>query len=620
MDVYLNGKRLRLTPSQSIGKGGEADVFDIGRGLAAKIFKSPSHPDIHGQSEEQQAARERIAEHQRKLPAFPRNLPGRVIVPRNLITDRTGKKIVGYAMPLVQNAEVLLRYGNRSFREAGIPNETVGKIFLDLHETVANIHQVGVIAGDFNDLNVLVRDTAAFIIDADSFQFKPFFSRLFTAKFVDPLLCDPQQTSLALIKPHTELSDWYAFVVMLMQSLLFVHPYGGVYRPKDKKKLIPHDARPLKRISVFHPDVRYPKPATPYGVLPDDLLQHFHQVFLKDLRDVFPRRLIEGLRWTKCTGCGTEHARRVCPTCAAPGAIKEVTRIRGKVTATRIFRTSGVILFAVVENGTLKWLYHENGGFKREDKNLVTRGPLDPHIRFRICGDKTLLGKDGQLITLEPDKEPDRLSVDSYLRLPIFDANQNNRYWAASGQLWRDGMLGPELIGDVLQGQTLFWVGPEFGFGFYRAGNLSMAFVFDAEHRGINDTVKLAPIRGQVVDAACVFGKNRAWFFLATRVRGKTINHCTVIRRDGSIEASAEAKEGDDSWLSSIRGKCAAGNFLLTATDDGIIRVEADGNRLVKSREFPDTEPFVNEGCELHAGKGGLYVVDRQEIRILKIA
>ncbi len=59
---------------------------------------------------------------------------------------------------------------------------------------------------------------------------------------------------------------------MLMQSLLFVGPYGGVYRPTDKKKTVLHDARPLKRITVFDPEVRYPKPARPYNMLPDDLL------------------------------------------------------------------------------------------------------------------------------------------------------------------------------------------------------------------------------------------------------------------------------------------------------------------------------------------------------------
>lgn len=44
MDVYLNHKRLRLKSSQLIGKGGEADIYDLGKGQALKLFKQPDHP------------------------------------------------------------------------------------------------------------------------------------------------------------------------------------------------------------------------------------------------------------------------------------------------------------------------------------------------------------------------------------------------------------------------------------------------------------------------------------------------------------------------------------------------------------------------------------------------
>jgi hypothetical protein len=92
-----------------------------------------------------------------------------------------------------------------------------------------------------------------------------------------------------------------------------------------------------------------------------------------------------------------------------------------------------------------------------------------------------------------------------------------------------------------------------------------------------------------------------------------------LIKPDGSIKATASAEEGDDSWLSTIRGKCAASNFLLVATDEGIVRIEPDQGRLVEIKKFPDTEPFVDTSCHLFVGHDGLYVVDRQEIRILKI-
>ena len=622
MDITVNGKRMRLDPSAAIGKGGEADVYDIGGGKVAKIFKPPTHPDFTGLSQEQRNAAGRIAQHQQKLRAFPANLPSRVVVPSDLITDHGGQ-IIGYTMPFLSGTELLRRYAERGFRSAGVSNDAVVAIFRDLRTTVDGIHTARVVIGDFNDLNILVRGSEAHLIDADSMQFGKFACRMFTARFVDPTRCDPRAKGLLLTLPHSPDSDWYAFAVMLFQSLLFVDPYGGVYTPKDPTERIPHDQRPLKRITVFHPEVRYPKPAVPYGVLPDDLLQYFHQLFERDVRGAFPHALIEQLRWTTCAGCGASHARNMCPVCriAPPAAVRETTIVRGKVTATRMFRTPGVILYATVQHGELTWLYHENDAFRREDRSVVLHGALDPTLRYRIHGSTTLLTKDAQVVTIVPGQEPESRVVDAVGGRATFDANAAHVYWAEGGRLLRDGTLGQERIGDVLRGQTLVWVGPTFGFGLYRAGNLSVAFVFDAERRGINDSIPLPSIRGQLVDATCAFSDQRCWFFTAVQDRGKTVHRACVIRPDGSIEATAEATAGDGSWLGTIRGKAAAGTMLLAPTDDGVVRVEPDGSGgLAVTKSFPDTEPFVDAGSALHVGTRGLYVVSRREIHALKIA
>ncbi len=377
-EVLVAGKRIRLDPSRSIGKGGEADVFSVGNGVAVKIFKDARHPDLAGQPAAQRAATERIALHQKKLPELLRKqamVPARVVFPTHVATETTGRKVVGYSMPLIAGAEVLLRYGQRAFRQNGIGNDIVVHIFRNLHPTVSAVHGAGFVIGDFNDLNVLVRNTEAHLIDVDSYQFGSYLCQMFTQKFVDPTLCDPRAQALLLARPYNADADWYAFAVMLMQCLLFVDPYGGIFEPKEKSRRVLHHVRPLRRITVFHADVRYPKPATHYRVLPDDLLQCFHRIFEKDERGEFPRSLLETLRWTTCTQCGTEHARMLCPVCSqtTPAMVREVTTVRGQVKATRVFRTSGTILHASVENGTLQWLYHERDVFKREDGRTVLR-------------------------------------------------------------------------------------------------------------------------------------------------------------------------------------------------------------------------------------------------------
>src|SRR6516225_4768915 len=101
VDVYVNGQRIRVSPAQAIGKGGEADVYALPSGLALKVFKGPGHPDFHQLPEEQAAARCRLDLHQQKLPellARAGTLPERVVVPQALATERAGQRLLGYTM------------------------------------------------------------------------------------------------------------------------------------------------------------------------------------------------------------------------------------------------------------------------------------------------------------------------------------------------------------------------------------------------------------------------------------------------------------------------------------------------------------------------------------------
>jgi hypothetical protein len=618
-DVYVNGKRLRVNAGQAIGKGGEADIYDVG-GVALKLFKPPNHPDLVGQPAAQAVARQRLQLHQRKLRAFPQPLPPRVVGPQDLATNQAGDRIVGYTMPLVSGAEVLMRYGDRGFREGTIGNDTVAKVFRDLHGTVTDLHRAGIVIGDFNDLNVLVRGEEALVIDTDSFQFGPYPCEMFTPKFTDPLHCDPTATSLVLSSPHDANSDWYAYAVMLMNSLLYVDPYGGVYRPKDSAHRVVHGARPLRRITVFHPEVRYPKPATPYDSLPDDLCDCFVQVFTQDVRGMYPLHLLDNLRWTTCTTCGAEHARAVCPRCKAAGLVKETIRIRGEVKATKVFASAGRLLATDIQHGKLAWLHHEHGGFYREDGGLVAKGPLGATARYRLSGRRTVIANGHQAVVLTPDADPQPLNVDTVGQLPIIDTNADTVFWAEGGAIYRQGNWDRETIGQVLAGQTLLWTGPEFGFGFYRAGELTGAFVFETRGKTLNDSVQLPRLPDQLTDASCVLTTEHCWLFVSGRSHGKTQHQCILLNRRGVIEASEVIEPDGNHWLSQVRGQAAAGEFLLVATDDGIVRVEALNGQLTVTREFPDTEPFVSSETRLLAGSNGLFAVSAKEIWRLVIS
>lgn len=622
--VYIDGqngwRRERLTADKAIGKGGEADIYLLDSATVLKRYKEPDDPDYGMDPAAQHAAAVRLREQKRKLPAFPENLPPQVITPDELVFDKAGGRLVGYTMRYLDDAEVLMRLGDRQYREqGGVDGNQVVGVFRNLRRTVKAVHDQGVVIGDFNDLNVMVdKHDQAHLIDADSMQFGGFDCHTFTARFVDPLHCEPDRLTLA--RPHDEDSDWYAYSVMLMQSMLYVDPYGGVHRPKSGKRL-QHDARVLDRLTVFDGDVVYPKPALPYGNLPDDVLDHLHKVFEQDKRGEFPERLLDNLRWTTCLSCGLQHARPRCPNCAAPGAVRQTVAVHGAVKATRLFRTRGNLLYATHQDGKLRYLYHEDGSFRRENGQDVLPGELDPEVRFRINGDATLFGKQDKLFRLAPGQAPVRHSTGTYRgKLPMFDANDHHYYWVDSGQLVSDDRYGSRYIGDVLDGQTMFWTGKKFGFGFYQAGQMLRAFVFDADKRGINDQVRIPNLPGQLVDATCTFSDGLAWFMARTEVNGRLHNDCFVIDAHGTVVASDTADQGDDSWLNGgIRGHLAVGDSLYAATDDGIVQLGADQGGVFVNRTFPDTESFVSSATQLLPAPTGMYAVSNREISLLEI-
>lgn len=617
--AIVDGKSLRLNAGMLVGVGGEAEIYKIDAHTVLKRYKEPTHPDFAGDVIAQQGAQFRLDEQQRKLLAFPKSLPPEVIAPAALAYDTPGGRIVGYTMPFVNGMDVLMNLGNRSYREtANVDNNMVVEVFRKLRSVVDRIHGAHAVIGDFNDLNVMTNNTDVRLIDADSMQFGAFQCHTYTNRFIDPLIARPD--ALTLIRPHNEQSDWYAYFVMLLQSLLYVGPYGGVHRPKVGKRLT-QDARVLQRVTFLDTDVIYPKPALHFGALPDEWLAYIDQVFKHNKREDFPERLLNTLRFTVCSSCGTLHARNVCPQCSTPGVVRQVVTIRGQVTARRIFRTTGRILQAVNHGGTLRFLYEESGALYREGGRRLMSADLSPGLRFRIQGDTTLIGQGTTLLGAEADGSVSKTLLGMYRdRLPVFDANASNVFWEANGQLLESGQLQPRYIGDVLPGQTLFWVGKRFGFGFYQAHNLTRAFMFEPGKSGLNDRVELPALQGQLTDATCYFGDNKAWFFTASQEKTRLMNRCYIFDSNGHLLTSETAEQGSDSWLGrEIRGHLALGEALFTATDDGIVRLAIDGGSIVTEREFPDTEPFVDSHSYLVPGPGGIHVVSSKEITLLEI-
>lgn len=372
---------------------------------------------------------------------------------------------------------------------------------------------------------------------------------------------------------------------------------------------------------MFHPEVVYPRPAIPLRVLPDDLLHALFRTFREDDRRPLPRSLLENLFWTRCSSCGAEHARSACPRCqkVSKPAQVVVETAHGAVTRELVRGTKGRFVVTTMSAGALRYLVYEDGAYVREDGRRVLEGDLRPDFRFFLCGDDTLVASGPEVVVLGRDGARGRFSTDCACGEPVVATTGKYQFRALGGSLLRRGgatgllSSGDVRFGDVLPGQTRLWAGERLGFGLYRAGSLSVAFVFDTEHPGLSEA-KLPYLSGQVLGYEVIFGDDRVWVLIATQAGGRTVHLAVMLRPDGTIEATARGEAGDGSWLGVLGGKCAVGRALLAATDTGVVKVEGGASDLTVTKRFADTEPFVTAATALHAGPDGLYAVSPHAI------
>lgn len=311
--VYIDGARVTLAPAALLGQGGEAEVYDLGDGRVVKWWKPPDHPDFDGMPDARAAAARRLAEQPAKLRALPGGLPAAVVTPSGFaLAGKRSLEVVGYVMRKV-TGRPLHAYGEpRWRREHPVDGNHIVAALLALHDAIAGLHRANIVIGDCNDLNVLVDGRGVHLIDVDSYQYGGFTCSMFSERFVDPRLCT---TALVPVRPHDRASDWFAFAVMAFRSLLGVGPWGGVHQPADPATRCSPTARALRRLSVFAPDIVYPRAARPLAILPDELAGVFRAIFERDQRGEFPRDVLERVRMCRCSTCGEEHARPRCPAC-----------------------------------------------------------------------------------------------------------------------------------------------------------------------------------------------------------------------------------------------------------------------------------------------------------------
>lgn len=597
--LLLRNQPISLTDGDLIGIGGEAKVYRRGS-EAVKIY----HDIESSLSPTKRAARERLMRlRANKLLEFPTGLPAAVAGPTALVTDASTDAPRGFAMPLIEGAEPALRLASRRWREGVIDNATVVSFFDQLHTLIAALHKRDIVVGDLNDGNVLFRRGRPHLIDADSLQFDRYPCAVGHERFLDPRLYGVDLDQRPCFSAET---DWYAFAVMLFSSLLYLHPYGGVH------PTIPTLLRRAEcSASVFRPDVKYPKAATHYQVLPDPLLDWLEGCFERGHRRPFPPALLE-MQWTSCV-CGCAHARHRCPSCSGVKAPSgPIIQVSGACRADRVFRTQGRILVASAQP-RIAFAHAVDGSTRREDGSAVMDAPVELGMAFGLMGSTTWVHHTGQLVGVRAE------SVDHRLSTPAFAANSSDLFWVRDD--WVESLATGRRLGQVIGSTTRLAVGESLGFGFYRAGHITVGFVFDPHGNGLRTLTLPLPV-GRVRDWSASFDSGQVLFEAHMERGGKTHAVALVITADGRVVARLEGEPEANALLARPGGKVIAGARVLAPTDAGLLLARVDGasQSITVERVFTDTEPFVTDDSVLLPAPGGaVYVVSPQEITQLTL-
>jgi len=597
MNSYrFNNQVLHVDDRSLIGSGGEADVYGHGD-LALKIYRKPSG---------QQVA---------KLRAFPTGLPPEVVTPEGLLRDDAGD-VVGYAMARVRGGFTLNRLLRRSWRAGRIDTTAVVELFEKLHAVLEKLHTRDVVVGDLNEGNVLFipspKQLDLAVIDADSMQFGAFPCPVGHPRFIPPELYG---ADLAAVPSFTPGTDWYAFATLLFQSLMYIHPYGGIHPTTHTMEQRARDG-----LSCLRPEVRLPKVASPREALPADLAATFERIFDDGQRVRFDVGLL-ALPWTRCQSCGLEHGRPACPACDTGSSLPVVnataSRRSGDVVARRIIHVpAGAIVAASADEGHLRYLAFDGVAMRREDGTVVAQGPPRAGLTVGLAPRTTWLGAGSRLMGLRETgggRVVEQTNSETFEGETVFGV-AGRTLLRMDGDRLIDHARGT-VVAPLAAGRTWLQVGRHLGCGFYRAGRLMNWFMFftDAAGRRPLAMPPLAPGE-RVLAVSASLGRSRLAVQLETERQGTRRRSLRVFSATGSLLGEWNGDQGPPG------GACLVGRAVLLPTDDGLLRLALASHGLHKPVLFEDTEPFVSATDRLLQGPDHtVYVVGDVSITQLRL-
>lgn len=321
---YVAGQPVRL--GKILGEGGEAVVKmgDTSNAcFAYKLYKPGASPVV------MQMRARKIQQ------ALQRKLPDCVYGPLAPVTDKPKNgSVVGFKMRLFPDGYLNLEdLADRAiWTSFKLSQRQIVRLFINIHNLLAELHQQGVVVGDLSSMNVQFHPEQLSILacDVDSWQFGADTPGLIgTMDFLAPRQYNKDLETGQ--HPFLPEDDWWAYTINLFRSLLRIHPF------REGKTGLPLTSdRVLAGLHVLNPALPYPPPrvALPLLALPDTLLAFFKRIFDEQRVEQFPAALLEQLDkgWVTCSAHQDgvyvyARERAECPHCAKDRSVPDLAAL-----------------------------------------------------------------------------------------------------------------------------------------------------------------------------------------------------------------------------------------------------------------------------------------------------
>ncbi len=214
---------------------------------------------------------------ERKLAELAQLACDEVVVPIDPVEDTKGTYI-GFTSKYVNGVPLVKLFSNAAWRHHAITSPMILELVQRLSATTTYIHSHQCLVVDGNEYNYLVDEAAlqqVFFIDVDSYQ-----TASCAATAIMPSIRDPHAAGF------TQLTDWYSLAIVSFQMWTGIHPFKGKH-PKVKGL----EDRMRFGLSVLDPEVSYPASVRDFGLVPDEFMCWYSDLFVHGERTPPPTQV-----------------------------------------------------------------------------------------------------------------------------------------------------------------------------------------------------------------------------------------------------------------------------------------------------------------------------------------